>query len=39
MKNTLLFYPDEGAVKRYSTMFNEPYVFGIKKRDWSTGEI
>ena len=35
----LLFYPDEGAMKRYSTMFSQPYVFGIKKRDWSTGEI
>ena len=35
----LLFYPDEGAMKRYSSMFQQPYVFGIKKRDWSTGEI
>ena len=35
----LLFYPDEGAMKRYSSMFHQPYVFGIKKRDWSTGEI
>ncbi len=35
----LLFYPDEGAMKRYCAMFERPYVFGIKKRDWSTGEI
>lgn len=35
----LLFYPDEGAMKRYSVMFNRPYVFGMKKRDWNTGEI
>ena len=35
----LLFYPDEGAMKRYSSMFQQPYVFGIKKSDWSTGEI
>ena len=35
----LLFYPDEGAMKRYSSMFQQPYVFGIKRRDWSTGEI
>lgn len=35
----LFFYPDEGAMKRYSAMFNKPYVFGIKKRDWETGEI
>ena len=26
-------------MKRYSAMFDLPYVFGIKKRDWSTGEI
>lgn len=35
----LLFYPDEGAMKRYSALFKQPYVFGIKKRDWYTGEI
>ncbi len=38
-ENLLLFFPDEGAVKRYSAMFHLPYVFGIKKRDWTTGEI
>lgn len=37
--NILMFYPDEGAMKRYSTMFDYPYAFGIKKRDWATGEI
>ena len=26
-------------MKRYSSMFHQPYVIGIKKRDWSTGEI
>lgn len=35
----LMFYPDEGAMKRYSSMSNLPYTFGIKKRDWKTGEI
>ena len=35
----VLFFPDEGAMKRYSAMFSLPYVFGIKKRDWATGEI
>lgn len=35
----LMFYPDEGSVKRYSDMFKRPYAFGIKKRDWNTGEI
>lgn len=35
----LLFYPDEGSVKRYSSMINLPYAFGIKRRDWKTGRI
>lgn len=34
-----LFYPDEGSMKRYSGMFKIPYTFGVKKRDWETGEI
>ena len=34
-----MFYPDEGACKRYSGMFNMPYAFGIKNRDWKTGDI
>ncbi len=38
-KKPLMFYPDEGAGKRYSGMIALPYCFGIKKRDWSTGEI
>lgn len=35
----LLFYPDEGAMKRYSDMFKVPYGFGIKRRCWETGKI
>lgn len=35
----VMFYPDEGAMKRYSNMFAMPYAFGIKKRDWSSGAI
>lgn len=35
----LLFYPDEGAMKRYSDMVKAPYGFGIKRRCWETGEI
>ena len=34
-----MFYPDEGAGKRYSGMIPLPYSFGIKKRDWKTGQI
>ncbi len=35
----MMFYPDEGAMKRYSACADKPYAFGIKKRDWSTGMI
>ena len=38
-EEVLLFYPDEGAMKRYSAMSDKPYVFGMKKRDWATGQI
>ncbi len=34
-----MFYPDEGAMKRYSGMIDRPYVFGMKNRDWKTGNI
>ena len=34
-----LFFPDEGAMKRYSEHFTKPYAFGMKKRDWETGKI
>lgn len=37
--SVLMFYPDEGAMKRYSGMVDRPYAFGIKKRDWKTGQI
>jgi ribose-phosphate pyrophosphokinase len=33
------FFPDEGAMKRYSDMANMTYAFGIKNRDWATGKI
>ena len=35
----MMFYPDEGSQKRYASMFSKPYAFGMKKRDWETGEI
>ena len=35
----IVFFPDEGAMKRYSDLFSLPYAFGIKKRDWNTGKI
>lgn len=38
-EQVLAFYPDEGAMKRYSGLLDRPYAFGIKKRDWATGKI
>lgn len=38
-ENLLMFYPDEGAMKRYSGTMQLEYLFGIKNRDWYTGEI
>ena len=35
----IVFFPDEGAMKRYNNIFNKPYSFGIKHRDWKTGKI
>ena len=37
--NTLAFYPDEGAVKRYAKEIGAPYVYGMKARDKTTREI
>lgn len=42
-KAPLLFYPDEGSLKRYSplqkTILQLPYCYGAKKRDWKSGDI
>ena len=38
-KPLLMFYPDEGACKRYTSMFTTPHAFGIKKRNWEDGQI
>lgn len=35
--NCIFFYPDAGAAKRYS--FPRPSTYGIKKRNWETGQI
>ena len=35
----ILFYPDEGAMKRYSGLTSKLYAFGVKKRNWETGKI
>ncbi|MDR2854748.1 MAG: hypothetical protein LBV40_01140 [Methanomicrobiales archaeon] len=38
-KRDIVFYPDEGSSKRYAKLISFPYIFGIKTRDWSTGQI
>ena len=38
-ENLMMFYPDEGAMKRYSALTDKRFAFGIKKRDWATGQI
>lgn len=38
-KNLMLFFPDEGAMKRYSEMCDLPFAYGEKNRDWETREI
>ena len=53
-ENLMLYYPDEGAMKRYTPLIDEvrsavletlgydierKCVFGMKNRDWETGEI
>lgn len=37
--NFALYFPDEGAMKRYSDGCGLPYTFGIKKRNWEDGKI
>lgn len=43
-KPDVIFFPDEGACKRYSDLYviknsKLPIAFGIKKREWATGKI
>lgn len=39
-KNLVLFFPDSGAAKRYSSMFPEyKYIYGNKVRRWEDGVI
>ena len=37
--DVVLFYPDEGAMKRYSKETNKPFGFAVKNRDWETRKI
>ena len=38
-KNLTLFFPDDGAYKKYYDAFRMPTAFGVKNRDWETGKI
>lgn len=38
-EDVILFFPDEGSQKRYSDLFDLPYAYGLKRRDWKTGNI
>lgn len=39
-KDLFLYFPDEGALKRYGDMFPDyQHLVGRKVRDWATGEI
>lgn len=39
-KFDMYFFPDEGAHKKYAEFLTDkPYAFGIKDRDWTTGQI
>ena len=35
----IVYYPDNGAYKKYSDFINMPSCYGVKNRDWSTGKI
>lgn len=35
----IAFFPDEGAMKRYSSQAALPYAFGVKMREWESGKI
>ncbi len=41
-RSDILFFPDEGACRRYKSVFKEVGIecyYGIKTRDWETGKI
>lgn len=38
-KAEALFFPDEGAMKRYANISTLPFAFGMKRREWETGKI
>lgn len=39
MDNFVVFYPDQGAMKRYNDLLDASCAFGIKNRSWEEGKI
>lgn len=39
LKDVIIYYPDNGAYKKYSDFIKLPSCYGVKNRDWETGEI
>lgn len=40
LKDTdIVFFPDNGSQKRYGDMVKHKQAYGVKNRDWATGEI
>lgn len=37
--NTINFFCDEGAYKRYHPLLSDPCLFGVKERDWDSQKI
>lgn len=37
--SALMFYPDEGSMKRLHSYFEVPYAFGCKERNWETQKV
>jgi ribose-phosphate pyrophosphokinase len=35
----VIFYPDNGAYKKYTDFIKAPSCYGVKNRDWETGKI
>lgn len=37
--DVVVYYPDNGAYKKYSSFITAPTCYGVKKREWSNGKI
>lgn len=39
IESFVIFYPDNGAYKKYTDFIKAPSCYGVKNRDWETGKI